>query len=451
MNFFSLKLHNTTIRKEVLSGISTFIAMSYILSINPVILSSAGMDPGGVFIATVVSIIITTLVGAFYTKMPLAYAPSLSLNMMFLTMTNNICGGDYRMVLLATYLSGIVIVVVVITGAYDQIVIRIPSFVKHSIIAGIGLIILLAGTNVLQLFLLDQNGKLHSAKILSKEILFGLLVIGIVQFLRKKKRQGAIAIGILVTYALAALSELITYLQSPAGGVKSFISNYISSSISVKRILEVAYQFPHIEELINDRTMFLKLIMMVFTITLIHFFDAFGTTTAELEKIQMDDENYDQKAKRKTMMVNGIGSLLSGCAGTSSVSTNAENMIGIDGGAKTGLSAIVVCICCLLSLFFSPVFIAMSGYIVAPVMIYIGILFLSNVRQLKGMRRSEAIPFIFIVIYSGVTFQVGEAVSFGILINMILKILLGRKKEITSYWPMIVIFCIICIAIRIAN
>ncbi|MDO5520449.1 MAG: NCS2 family permease [bacterium] len=451
MNFFSLKLHNTTIQKEVLSGISTFIAMSYILTVNPIILSRTGMDAGGVFIATVLSIIMTTLVGAFYTKMPLTYAPSLSLNMMFVPMTMKTCGGDYRMVLLATYLSGIVIVLVVITGAYEQILIRIPSFVKHSVIAGIGLMILLAGSNVLQLFSLDDNGEFHFGKVLYKEILFCLLAIALVQFLKSRKRQGAIAIGIMTTYILAAISELINYLQTQQGGVEKFLETYISSSVPIGSIIEVAYQFPHVEELIYDKSKFFRLIMLVFTITLVHFFDAFGTTSAELEQIEIDDENYDQEAKRKTMLVNGIGSLLSGCAGTASVTTNAENMVGIKGGAKTGLSAIVVCICCILSLFVSPIFTTMSEYIVAPVMIYIGIIFLSNLRYIRSMRLSEAIPSVFIVFYSGVTFQVGEAVSFGILLNMLLKIMFGRRKEITNYWPIIVVFCIVCIAIRSAN
>ncbi len=448
MNYFNLKLHNTTVRKEIISGIITFIAMSYILAVNPKMLGEVGMDERGVFVATIVTIIITTLVGALYTKMPLAYAPSISLNTIAIPIVIEMCDGEWSMVMLATYLSGVMLLLLLYLGIYDRVVTIIPSYVKYSIMAGIGLAIALMGAQYLQVVSISKYGiSVHS--LLKKEVLFSIIAIIMVHIMYLKKKRGAVAVGLLVTYILVAISELITYYQTHGHSFHHWLDTYMSHGITMKNFTNVAYQFPTAESYLFDYTKLIQLIMIVFTFTMIHFFDSYGTVAALLERIKEEDKNFNKDAQKKCMLVNAIGAIVSGCAGTTSVTSYAENVAGIENGAKTGLSAIVVCIGFALSVFFAPVFAVMSEYMVAPIMIYVGMIFLYNLKKLREEKLCERISAIVIFLYAGITFQLGIAVCLGLLLNIVLRVITGRHKEITKKGILVVLSCLISLLIML--
>lgn len=446
MNYYNLKLHNTTIRKEIISGIMTFIAMSYILAVNPRMLQTVGMDPNGVFIATVTAIIITTLVGAFYTKMPLAYAPSMSMNVIVLSMTINLCNYDWPMVMLATYMSGVIIVLIVFLGQYDRIEAQIPPFVKYSIMAGIGLAIIRMGAESLGILTISSWGiALHS--LWKKEVIFFLISCCVVHIRHRKKKKDAIAVGLLTIYLLAAVSELIVYIRVYGTDIHPFLDICMSNGITLDSVVNVAYRFPNMEEYFTDYTKLVQLAVLVFSITLLHFFDAYGTVSALLLNVKEGDMNFDKKAVKKSIIINAIGSIVSGCTGTTSVTSSAENVIGISCGGKTGVSAIVVCICFGVAFFFAPLFSIMSRYIAAPVMIYVGFIFIYNLKRLKKVSRYEQISAGFIFLYTGLTYQLGQAVCLGLVINIILKLITKRRNEITGYWILVAVVSLISLAI----
>ena len=446
MSFFNTKLHNTTVRREVISGISTFIAMSYILVLNPVLLRKLGMDYESAFFATVLSSICTTLISAFYTKMPLAYAPGVMQTLLLFPLLERCAPGNWRFMLLATYLSGLVIICISYTGLYYKIIDLIPQFIIYSLVGGVGLILMITGVCLMQIVeQIDEGGMLKL--VLRKEVVYIILFLAIVFWLKKRNKRYAITIGIAVVYVLLTIhcAGVGMYENGFAWGHAFCIHSVEDFGRSF--ILQGAYQFESIQKIVKNPRMVLDLLIMVILITTNHFFDACGTGVVIATEIDKQDDNFDPDAVRKTMRVNGIGALLSSCVGTPSVTTYAESIVGIDVGGKTGISAIVVCIGFALSLSLGSYYQMMEEYIVAPAMLFAGYMYLKKLKQITFEEQYEKWISIVIVLYAGVTKTIGDAAILGLCLYGAMLFFTGRRKEISKYWPLLVLVGILCLMV----
>lgn len=446
MNFFNIKLHNTTIKRELIAGISTFISMSYILSMNPKMLSLIGMDYDGVYLATIISMVLTTVFSAFYTKLPVAYAPAVSYNIIFLPMLFSLGGGDWRLMLLATYLSGAMLILSVLSGIYDGARRLVPEFIKYSIIAGIGLAVTIIGFDMLHL--VEKVNGTFTVTIWRKEVIYCVIALVLAAIFNKRKKRYALTWAVAVTYLIIIVAQMGISIYHNEFAFRTLFGEIGTAQLHPKSLLKVAYQFPSLSEFCEDKRKLVQLAVFVFSMTLTHFFDACGMGLAMREEICKGDMNFDHNAAKKMIMVNGVGGLISGCAGTLSVTSHGESMVGIDAGARTGLSAIVVSICFAASLGAAPFYKMMSGYIVAPAMIYVGYQFIRKITQVRFQNWQEKVTGAFITLYAGVSFRMGEAVIWGGVLFIVLQLVTGRRKEITKWWPLIVALSIVYAGIR---
>ncbi|MBE5961386.1 MAG: NCS2 family permease [Lachnospiraceae bacterium] len=433
MDFFNLKLHNTDLKTEIMSGITTFVSMAYILVVNPIILSRCGMEYDGVLVATVVSSVFTMLISAFYTKLPIAYAPGLSMNYYFVIIVNLEYGGSWKMALLATYLSGIIIIAAVCGGWYKKLLGIVPDGIKKAIIAGVGLGALRSGIHFTYIF--DHSSSLERYNV------FGISLTGqtiglftaffAYVIVRKFYRKGALTISLLVAAIVGILLSVLKKHNIPTEMLEQMAAK---AEFSLGAIRNNAFHFPHFSEVFQNIGTVHSLIISVFVMTVTHFFDANATITAVLRPVQQDDMNFDPSSIKKSVFVNGVGSIISGCAGTSSVTAYTESVVGTTAGGRTGVSTLVTALCFGVSLIFHDFFKKSESFVMAPALVVSGILITKIIREVDWHKRIEAVSAAYTFIAIGLSYDVGKSALNGIFLYIILNLLAGRKEELKPGW-----------------
>jgi len=422
--FFNLTENKTTVKTEIIAGITTFMTMAYILAVNPDILSQTGMDKHAVFSATVISSIIATLVMALWAKLPFALAPGMGLNAFFAFTVVLGMGHSWQFALTAVFLEGIIFLILTAFNIRELIVNAIPLNMKHAISAGIGLFIAFIGLHNSGL-IVDNSATLVGLGNISNHTvvitLFGLVLSGALMALNVK---GALLIGIFAS----------TILGIPLGVTHLPEGNLISAPPS---IAPIAFSFDFHE------VFSIKMLVVLFTFLFVDMFDTVGTLVGVASKANMLDEKGRLPRVKQALFADAIGTTVGAALGTSTVTTYVESASGVAEGGRTGLTSLTTAGMFFLALFLAPLFMMVPAAATAPVLILIGSFMLSPIVKVDFSDATESIPVFLTIIMMPLTYSIAEGIVFGMLSYVILKVLTGKHKEVSLVSYVIALFFLI--------
>ncbi len=423
--FFQLKERNTTVSKEVVGGVTTFLAMVYILVVNPAILSESGLPWGGVFTATAISAAIATLVMALLANLPVALAPGLGLNAFFTYSVVLGMGCSYKLALTAVLLEGILFIILSVCGVREAIVRSIPEGIKKAVAVGIGLFITIIGLVNAGICSHDTGtfigfvnfaGDNHAAIV----AILGLIITIILYTLNVK---GSILIGIAIT----------TVIGIPFG-VTTVPENFKPFSTPQAPVM-FAFDFAGIFENIG------RFFVIFFTFLFTDMFDTIGTLLGVAEQGNLKDQNGEIKNVKGALLSDAIGTVAGACLGTSTVTSFVESSSGVAAGARTGLASVVTAILFALALFLSPLFGLVPAAATAPALIFVGYLMMRSVVGIKFDDPTEGIPAFITIMTMPFAYSISKGIMFGIISYVIAKVAGKKAKDIPVVtWILAVIF-----------
>ena len=420
--FFMLKENNTDVRTELLAGVTTFMTMAYILAVNPLILSDAGMDAGGVFTATALSAAIATLVMALYAKYPFGLAPGMGLNAYFAyTVVLGDMQKSWQFALTAILIEGILFIILSFFNVREGIFNSIPLNLKNAVSVGIGLFIAFLGLDGAGIIQAGEGTLLGLGDLTSGAPIVAIIGILVTGFLFAKNVKGALLIGILVS-TLVGIPLGVTEL--PAG-----VNNIMSLPPSVSK---VAFKFVGFDEIFSW-----DMLIVVFTFLFVDIFDTVGTLAGVASKADMLDEDGKLPRVGKALTADSIGTIAGACLGTSTVTTFVESASGVAAGGRTGLTALSTAGMFLLALFFAPLFTLIPAAATAPALVIVGLFMMSPIKQIDFEDYTESIPAFLTIIMMPFSGSIAEGIVFGMISYVVLKAVTGRFKEVS--WTMTII------------
>ncbi len=423
--FFKITENKSTLKIEVIAGITTFMTMVYILAVNPSILSETGMDKNAVFTATVLSAIIGTLVMALYARLPFALAPGMGLNAFFAFTVVLGMGYSWQFALTAVFLEGIIFIILTAFNIRELIVNSIPINLKHAVSVGIGLFIAFIGLKGTGLIVDNPATLVSLGDMKNPEVLVGLAGVLVIGVLLSKNIKGAILLGILSS-AIIGLFVGVTVIPE----------NF--SLISLPPSLEpIFFKFDF------SQIFSIDMVIVLFTFLFVDMFDTVGTLVGVSSKADMLDKDGNVPRVKEALFADAIGTTAGAILGTSTVTTYVESAAGVAEGGKTGMTSLTVALMFALALFFAPLFLIIPAAATAPALIVVGLFMISPIMKINLDDYTEAIPAFFTIIMMPLTFSIAEGIVFGMLSFVILKLLSGRFKEITPIMYIIAILFII--------
>jgi len=426
---FKLSENRTTIRTEIVAGITTFMTMAYILAVNPDILGVTGMDKPAVFTATAISAIFATLVMALVAKLPFALAPGMGLNAFFAFTVVMGMGYSWQFALTAVLLEGLIFIALTAFNIRELIVNSIPLNIKHAVSAGIGLFIAFIGLQNAGVIsdnaaTLVSLGDMKDPRVIIA--LGGVVFTGILLALRVK---GALLIGIL-TATVAGIPFGVTHL--PADHV------YVDVPPSLEPIF-FKFEFHNIFTL--------DMLVVLFTFLFVDMFDTVGTLVGVSSKAGLLTPEGKVPRVKQALFADAVGTTFGACLGTSTVTTYVESAAGVAEGGKTGLTALSTAAMFFIALFLAPIFIMIPSAATAPALILVGLFMLSPIQKIDFNDFTEAIPAFFTIIFMPLTYSIAEGIVFGMLSYVLLKLLTGQFKQVSITMYVIAVLFIIKFAI----
>lgn len=440
---FKLKENGTTVKREIIAGITTFLAMAYILAVNPNYLGSIeGATPAAVFSATAISAAIATLCMAFFANYPVALASGMGLNAFFAFTVCGVMGYSYKVALTAVFVEGIIFMILSLFKFREALVNKIPANLKFGITAGIGLFITIiaminSGIVVNNDATLVGLGNLASPQVVLAIV--GLIIIGV---LHHFKVTGDILIGIIVTWILGIISELCGwYVVNPEAGAYSLIPSFTSASFAAP--VFCAFDFGFIAK------HFLEFAVVTFTFLYTDIFDTVGTLIGVAEKADLLDKDGRLPKAGGALMADAVGTVVGACLGTSTVTSYVESSAGVSAGGRTGLTSVVTAILFLLSLVLSPIFLAIPSFATAPAMIFVGLMMLTSVKNVSfDGDIADTIGAFLAIVVMPFTYSIATGIMFGLISWVVLKILTGKIKEISAVmWISVALFVLYIITL----
>ncbi|MGN0398594.1 MAG: NCS2 family permease [Blautia sp.] len=430
---FHLREHNTNLKTEILAGVTTFMTMAYILAVNPNILSEAGMDRGAVFTATALASLIGTCLMALMANYPFVLAPGMGLNAYFAYTVVLGMGYTWQMALAAVFIEGIIFIVLSLTNVREAIFNAIPMTLKHAVSAGIGLFIAFIGlqnakivvdsSTLVSLYSFKssiENGLFKTEGITVLLALIGLLITGILVI---KNVKGNILWGILITWGLGIVCQLTgLYVPDPELGMYSLIPDF-SAGITIPSLMPTLAKM----DFSIVATLDFAVIMMAFLF--VDMFDTLGTLIGVASKADMLDKNGKLPKIKGALLADAIATSAGAVLGTSTTTTFVESASGVAEGGRTGLTGLVSAILFGLSLFLSPVFLAIPSFATAPALIVVGFLMITSIMKINFNDFSEAIPAFICMISMPFMYSISEGICFGVISYVVLNLCTGKVKE----------------------
>jgi len=407
---FKLTENKTTLRTEIIAGITTFLTMAYILAVNPNILSATGMDSGALFTSTAISAIFATLVMAFWAKLPFALAPGMGLNAFFAFTVVLGMGHTWQFALTAVFIEGIIFILLTVFNIREAIVNAIPANLKKAISAGIGLFIAFIGLQNSGIVIKNDATLVHLGDITGGSALLAFIGLLITSALIVRKVKGDLLIGIIVT-ALIGIPMGITQFNGIAGLPPSIEPIFLKFEFS--------------------KIFTFDMLLVVFTFLFVDIFDTLGTLVGVSGKANMLDKNGKIPNAKKAFMADALGTTVGAILGTSTVTTYVESAAGVSEGGRTGLTAFVTALCFIVALFFAPMFVAIPAAATAPALILVGLFMLSSVKDIDLSDFSEAIPAFICIIAMPFTYSIAEGITLGLLSYVFIHVISGKFNKLT--------------------
>ncbi len=444
---FHLKERGTTVRTEVLAGLTTFVTAAYVLAVNPSVMSATGMDSGAVFTATALVCFLGTLVMALLTNYPFVLVPSMGLNAYFAYTVVLGMGYSWEVALAAIFLEGVVFAAISLTSLREKIFDAIPLNLKYAISAGIGLFITIIGlknsglvvsssATLVSIFSFSGSmaeGTFNTAGISVVLFCVGLVITG---FLMAKNVKGNILLGILITWVLGIVCELCgLYVPDAAAGYASLLPDF-SNGLSVPSIAPtfMKMDFSHIADL--------GFLVVAFAFLLTSLFDTVGSLIGLGAKAKLLDEEGNMPAVGRAMGAESIATMIAGVLGNSATCCSVECAAGIAEGGRTGLMAITTGVLFLASMFLSPIFLAIPSFATAPALVIVGSLMASSVLSINFDDPTESVPAFLCFVGMPFCYSIVEGISLGVISYVGINLLSGNFKKIS---PMMYVLAIIFI------
>ena len=417
--YFHLRENQTTIRREFLGGLTTFLTMAYIVVVNPQMLAKAGVPIEGVLFATCVSAAAATLVMGLYANYPIALAPGMSLNAYF---TYVVCLGmhvPWRTALGVIFLSGVVFLILTVSRVREQIVNGIPDCLKHSTAAGIGMFIAFVGLRNANIVVANKDTFVSLGSFSNHEAQLACVGLVIMLILMTRKITGAILIGIVATTGLGILRGMST-------------------------LPTAIFSMPHPSatwlQLDLRGALHLGLFEIIFVFLFVDLFDNVGTLVGVCEQGGFVKDGKIPRVGR-ALVSDAVGTIFGSLTGTSTVTSYIESAAGVAAGARTGLSNIFVAALFLAAAFCSPLASAIPGYATAPALIVVGALMTESIGRVKWTEFTDAIPAFVTLLATPLTFSIATGLSLGLISYTVVKVAAGKFREVSPViWILTVLF-----------
>jgi adenine/guanine/hypoxanthine permease len=410
--FFKLKENKTSVKTEVLAGLTTFMTMAYILAVNPDILSATGMDKNALFTATALSAFIATLVMALVAKLPFALAPGMGLNAFFAFTVVLGMGYSWQFALTAVFLEGIIFLILTAFNIRELIVNAIPLAMKHAVSVGIGLFIAFIGLQNAGIIADNPATLVGLGNMSSPAVLIALGGIILTAILLALKVKGALLIGIFVA-TLAGIPFGVT--QVPDGHLVD-----VPPSLS-----PIFFKFDF------SQVFSIDMLVVLFTFLFVDMFDTVGTLVGVSSKAGMLDEKGKIPRVKQALFADAVGTTVGAMLGTSTVTTYVESASGVAEGGKTGLTSLTTAGFFLVALFFAPLFTMVPPAATAAALVLVGFFMMSPILKIHFDDFTEAIPAFITIIVMPLTYSIAEGIVFGMISYVLLKLFTGKVKDIS--------------------
>lgn len=430
---FKLRENDTTVKTEVIAGLTTFMTMAYILAVNPSMLNAAGMDTNAALIATALAAFIGTLAMAFLANYPFALASGMGLNAYFAYTVCGSMGYSWQVALLAVFAEGIVFIALSLTNVREAIFNAIPLTLKHGVSAGIGLFIAFVGLQGAHLVVnrdstltttVDFAGNFHTEGICAVLAIVGLFIT-IVLYIKGFK--GAILIGIIATWILGMIMQAVgVYRVDVEGGFYSLFPN-----LAFVDLTDLGKTFGQCFRADLSGVSVINFIVVLLSFLFVDIFDTLGTLVGVATKADMLDSDGKLPRIKQALLADAIATSAGAIIGTSTTTTYVESSAGVAAGGRTGLSSVVTGLLFLVSIFFAPIFTAIPGFATAPALIFVGFLMVSSVIKIDFSDLTEAVPAYLCMLAMPLMYSIAEGIAMGVVSYVVINLLCGKAKKIT--------------------
>ncbi len=430
---FHLSENKTDVKTEVMAGITTFMTMAYILAVNPDILSASGMDKGAVFTATCLASLIATVLMALLSNYPFVLSAGMGLNAYFAYTVVGSMGYSWQMALAAVFVEGLIFIALSLTNVREAIFNSIPMPLKRAVSAGIGLFIAFIGlqncklvvdsSTLVTVYSFSKNAETFRTEGIT--VLLAIIGVLITAVLMVKKVKGGILWGILITWLLGIACELTgLYVPNAEMGFYSVMPDF-SSGISIPSIM------PTLGQMDFSAMFSLDFFVVIFAFLFVDMFDTLGTLIGVASKADMLDEQGRLPRIRGALLADAVGTSAGAALGTSTITTFVESASGVAEGGRTGLTGLVSAALFGLSLFLSPIFLAIPSFATAPALIIVGFLMVSSILKVDFDNLFDAIPAYIAMIAMPFMYSISEGIAMGVISYVVINIFGGAERRKT--------------------
>lgn len=445
---FHLTENHTDVKTEILAGITTFMTMAYILAVNPSILSASGMDSGAVFTATALASFVATCCMAIFSNYPFVLAPGMGLNAYFAYTVVLGMGYTWQMALAAVFVEGLIFLVLSLTNVREAIFNAIPMNLKHAVSVGIGLFIAFIGLQNAHIVMNNDStlvgmfsfkSSMSAGTFTSEGITVLLALIGVLitAILVVKNIKGNILWGILITWGLGIICQLTGLYQPNAElGFYSLLPDF-SGGIGIQSLAPTFMQMDF------SGVFSVNFLVIMFAFLFVDMFDTLGTLIGVASKADMLDKDGKLPRIKGALLADSVGTSVGAVLGTSTTTTFVESASGVAEGGRTGLTAIVAAILFGLSLFLSPIFLAIPSFATAPALIIVGFLMLTSITKIDFNDNTEAIPAFIAIIAMPFMYSISEGIAMGVISYVVINLIQGpenRKKISVLMYILAILF-----------
>ena len=431
--FFKLKENNTTVKTEVMAGITTFMTMAYILAVNPSILGDAGMDPTAVLIATCLASFLGSVIMALTANMPFVLSAGMGLNAYFAYTVVLGFGYPWQIAMLAVFVEGLIFIALSLTNVREAIFDTIPLSLKHAVSVGIGLFIAFIGLQGAGIIvssstlvgLVNFRTNFSTSGICALLALVGTFITAVLYI---KNVRGSILFGILATWVLGIVCQLTgIYVPTPEAGYYSLLP-----ALGMTDFSKLGETFGQCFKADFSGVGIFNFIVIIFSFLFVDLFDTLGTVIGVSAKANLLDKDGKLPRIKPVLMADAIATTTGAVLGTSTVTTFVESSAGVAAGGRTGLTALTSAVLFLVSTLFAPIFTAIPSFATAPALVFVGFLMFTNITKINMEDRpmSETVPAYLCLLMMTLSYSIAEGISFGMISYVLLNVVCGKGKEI---------------------
>ncbi len=408
---FGFDSSKTTVRTEIVAGITTFLTMSYILAVNPTMFGELdGMPVGSVFTSTALAAIVGCLAMAFIGKLPFGLAPGMGLNAFFVYSVCMGMGYSWQFALTAVLIEGLIFIILTLTNLREAIVNAIPMSLRNAIGAGIGLFIAFIGLKSAGVVVADGATLVALGDVTSGSALLAFIGLVITGFMYSRNVPGAILLGIIITMVI---------------GIPLGVTEFKGIVSAPESIAPIFCQFEF------DKIFSVDMLVVVFTFFFIDMFDTVGTLVGVCTKAKMLDEKGNIHRVKQAFMADSIATTVGAILGTSTTTTYVESAAGVAQGGRSGLTALIVGCCFVIAMFFSPLFLSIPSAATAPALIIVGLLMAEQIKNVDFDDFSESIPAFVCMIMMPLTYSISNGILIGMITYVLMNMICGKFKKMS--------------------